>query len=264
KRFQVLGITRDKEYDLTTGTKNSSVLYFSANPNGEAEVVTLHLSPTSKAKIKQFDFDFAEIEIKGRQSQGNIVTKYPVKKISIKREGVSTLPALSIWYDETIGRLNTEGVGTLLGKFKEEEKILVIYKSGEYELTTYDLSNRYENTQIVLIEKFDPNAVLSVVYYEGEHQAYFVKRFHIETITTGKRFSFIGEAASSKLLFVTTQPKPIVEVFYKNKEVKKLALADFVDIKGWKSLGNKLTNEKIQKVQLLEANPEKNSQLGLF
>ncbi|GAB4335978.1 MAG: DNA gyrase/topoisomerase IV subunit A [Flammeovirgaceae bacterium] len=275
KRFQVLGITRDKEYDLTMGSKHSQVLYFSANPNGEAEMVTIHLSPNSKAKIKQFDFDFVELEIKGRNSQGNIVTKYPIKKVTIKREGISTLPALSVWYDESVGRLNTDSIGTFLGKFKENDKILVIYKNGEYELTNYELSNRYESSQVLLIEKFNPNAVLNVIYYDAEHQAYYVKRFHIETITPDKRFSFIGESVGSKLIFITTKPKPIVEILYKGKETKQLALAEFIDIKGWKSLGNKLPFEKINKVSLMasaeteddaeeENHENKKNQLGLF
>src|SRR5690606_14190410 len=153
KRFQVLSVTRDREYDLTKGNKGSKVSYFTANPNGEAEIVTVFLTSGSKARIKVFDFDFSTIEIKGRAAQGNILTKYPVRKIQLKVEGTSTLGGLDIWYDESIGRLNTDARGKKLGTFKGQDSVLVIDKNGCYTLTSYELTNRYDPEQVLLIEK---------------------------------------------------------------------------------------------------------------
>lgn len=265
KRFQVLSFTRDKEYKLTTGTKGTKVLYFTSNPNGEAELVTVYLTAGCKAKIKVFDYDFAELDIKGRGAQGNILTRYPVRKVQFKREGVSTLAAIDIWFDEAIGRLNTDGNGQYLGKFKDDERILVLYESGEYELTNYELTNRYEPRQIVRIEKYNPGRPLSVVHYDGNNKDYYVKRFQIETTSLDKKYSFISEGRGSRMVVATTLPQPEVEVEIRNskkeKEIFTTRLDEFIDVKGWKALGNKLSYDKVLKVKMRskyeELTPEK-------
>jgi topoisomerase-4 subunit A len=260
KRFQVTAVTRDREYDLTKGNPNSKVLYLTANPNAEAEIVTVHLTPASKAKLKVFDFNFAELEIKGRQAQGNILTRYPVKKVVLKAEGTSTMGGLSIWYDDHLGRLNTDGRGRLLGNFEGEETILVIYKDGSYELNTYNLTNHYEPNNIAIIEKFDPQKVVSAIHYDGSQRNFFVKRFRIETKGVDKKFLFISEAKGSKLVVVSTDGQPQVEVSFKKSEKDKEEVMTYdidmlIDIKGWKALGNKLSNYKVTKVKLLASKP---------
>lgn len=256
KRFQILSVTRDREYDLTKGNKGSKSLYFSANPNGEAELVTIYLTSGSKARIKVFDFDFATLEIKGRGAGGNILTRYPVRKIQLKMEGASTLGGLDIWYDPSIGRLNTDERGKHLGTFKGDDKVLVIYKDGSYELTSYELTNRYEPEEISLIEKFYPEKVISAIYYDGSGKNYFIKRFNIETRTVGKRFLFISEAKGSGLTVVSTDKQPQVEIEFKPKgsKEKETAIYDFdmlIDVKGWRSIGNKLSNQNVTKVKIL-------------
>ncbi|UII19067.1 DNA gyrase/topoisomerase IV subunit A [Fulvivirga ligni] len=254
KRFNVTAITRDKEYDLTKKAKGSKVLYLSANPNGEAEIINVKLTSGSKARKKVFDFDFAEIEIKGRGAGGNILTRYPVRKIELKSEGVSTLSGLDIWYDESVGRLNKDERGIHIGNFNGDDNVLVVYKDGSYELTSYELTNHYEAPKIMLIERFNPKKAVSVVHYDGDSKNYYVKRFMIETRTTNKKFTFISEASGSKLVVVSTMDKAIVEVEFirgkgKDKEVEELALDALIDIKGWKAMGNKLSQYTVKKVK---------------
>lgn len=261
KRFQILAVTRDREYDLTKGAKGSRVWHFSANPNGEAEIITVYLTSGSKAKVKVFDYDFAQLEIKGRNAGGNILTRYPVRKMQMKREGVSTLGGLDIYYDDSIGRLNTEGRGRKLGTFQHEDRILVITKSGNYELNNFELTNRYEPEQLQLIEKFDPEKVVSAIYYDGSSKAYFVKRFKIETSTLDKPFNFISDSRGSHLVVVSTDKQPQVELEYvkedsKEKETILYDMDMLIDVKGWKAIGNKLSSHKIKKVVLLGAKPE--------
>ncbi|MDQ3536833.1 MAG: DNA gyrase/topoisomerase IV subunit A [Bacteroidota bacterium] len=260
KRFQVLSVTRDREYEITMGNKGSKILYFSANPNGEAEIVTIFLTSGAKARTKVFDFDFATIEIKGRGAQGNILTKYPVRKVQMKSAGASTLGGLDIYYDDSIGRLNTDKRGKFLGNFSGEDKILLIYNAGYYELTTFELTNRYDTESILLIEKYLPEKIISVIYFEGESKNYFVKRFKVETSTIGKKFLFISEAKGSKLTVVTTDKQPQVEIEYtktgsKEKEVSVYDFDMLIDVKGWKAMGNKLSNQKITKVKILAVKP---------
>jgi topoisomerase-4 subunit A len=262
KRFQVTAVTRDREYDLTQGNPGSKVLYFTANPNAEAEIVSVHLTPASKAKIKTFDFDFASIEVKGRSAQGNILTKYPVRKISLKSEGVSTMGGLDIWYDETIGRLNTDKRGRFLGNFEGEEHILVIYKDGQYELTNYELTNRYEPNEILILEKFDAEKVVSAIHYDGAQANFYVKRFKVEPGKVDKKYSIISESKGSRLVLVSTEQQPQVEVYFKKagsskEEVEIYDLDVLIDVKGWKALGNKLSNHKVTKVKLLASKPER-------
>lgn len=247
KRFQVLAVTRDKEYDLTKGGNNSKIHYFSANPNGEAESISVHLTSGSKARKKVFDFDFSELEIKGRGAGGNILTRYTVRKIQLKEAGKSTLSGLDIWYDDSVGRLNRDARGPLLGRFNSEDLVLAIYKDGNYKLTNFEITNRYEFDKIQHIAKFDPKKPVSVVYYDGESKSDYVKRFLIETTTQNKPFPFITESRSSKVYFATTAENTAVEVTHKvsgKREKKKLDLGELIDIKGWKAIGNKFPIQK--------------------
>jgi topoisomerase-4 subunit A len=248
KRFHVKAVTRDREYDLTKGKKHSKVHYFSANPNGEAEVIAVQLSQSSKARIKQFDFDFGELDIRGRNSKGNILTRYPVRKITLKEVGKSTLGALKVWMDNVSGRLNTDERGQLLGAFDTGDQLLIIYKDGTYELTELDLNRKFEPKDIVHIGKFDPETVISAVYYEGERQWTLVKRFQVETSTLDTRYSFLSDHKQSKLYFASAEAEPVLQYYIRekgNKIDKEVNLAEFIDVKGWKSLGNKLEEGKI-------------------
>ncbi len=252
KRFQVMGVTRDKEYDVTKGEAGSKVLYFSANPNGEAEVVTISLSSRCRAKNKIFDYDFSTLEIKGRSAGGNTLTKYPVRKIDMKSQGVSTLSGLKIYYDEAVGRLNKDGRGKLLGTFNGDDSILVIYKDGFYELTNYELTNRYDENKVALIEKFDPAAIVTAIYWDAGNKSYYLKRFLLETTTLNKRFGFISESKGSLLEYVSTAGEPLVDYHVKAKEGKKIHenvnLAELIEVKGWKAIGNKFSTDKILKI----------------
>lgn len=256
KRFQVLAVTRDKEYDLTKGTKGSKVMYLTANPNGEAEIVSVTLTQGAKARVKVFDFDFASIDIKGRAAGGNILTKYPVRKIVLKMEGVSTLGGLDIYFDPVVGRLNTNERGRLIGNFLGDDRILACYKNGDYELTTFELTNRYVAEDIILLEKFDPQKVISAIYYDGGSKSYYVKRFQIETSTINKRFNFISDHRSSKLILASTEKQPqVVAKLLKNKveEEMEYDLDMLIDVKGWKSIGNRLSNYPIKSITLIKS-----------
>ncbi|GAB3658542.1 DNA gyrase/topoisomerase IV subunit A [Echinicola sediminis] len=255
KRFQILSVTRDREYVLTKGTKGSKVLYFTANPNGEAEIVTVYLTQGSKARVKVFDFDFKDIDIKGRGAGGNILTRYPIRKVQLKMEGVSTLGGLDVYFDESVGRLNTDERGKLIGNFLGDDKIIAFYQDGSYELTSYELTNRYEPNSIMLIEKYDPDAVISGIYYDGVSKNHYVKRFKIETSTVNKRFNFISDHKKSELVVVSTDKQPQVKVSLKKgkeTEVVEYDLDMLIDVKGWKSVGNKLSIHPVKSIQLLE------------
>ena len=254
KRFNVKAITRDREYDLTKGNKNSRLWYFSANPNGEAEVVTVQLSPSCSAKKKIFDFDFRELAIKGRSSQGNILTRYPVKKLSLKELGKSTLGAMKIWMDAVSGRLNKDERGIYLGAFDTGDLIFALYKNGSYEMLEMDLNKRFEARDILHIGKFDPEAVVNAVYYDGEKGWTMVKRFKVETSTFNQNFSFLTDHRSTRLLYASLEEKP--KLTYKIRgangvEERELDIAGFIDVKGWKAKGNKLEDKKITSVKAL-------------
>jgi topoisomerase IV subunit A len=254
KRFAVTGITRDKEYDLTKGNKGSKVLYFTANPNGEAEVVTVHLRPKPKLKKITFDLDFSQLAIKGRNSIGNIVTRNSVRKIVLKGEGVSTLGDLDIWYDETVMRLNTEKRGKYLGAFSGEEKILTIMSSGEFKLLGFDLSTHFDEDMMV-IEKFRPEVIVSAILWDGELQKYYVKRFNIDA--NAKRANLVGENPESRLLFVFTEKQPRVEVMYtpvknKHRENDIINLDEFIGVKSYKAKGKRLTDHLVDLITPLE------------
>jgi len=255
KRFAVAGVTRDKEYDLTKGTKGSKVLYFTANPNGEAEVVNIQLKPHSKLKKLQFDEDFAAIAIKGRGSMGNIVTKYPIKKIILKSKGISTLAGRKIWFDDVLRRLNADGRGTYLGEFDGDDRILTVQNNGVYELTSFDLNNHFDD-KMMLIEKYNPEKVFSVVHYEGKSKNYMVKRFLFENTAIGKQTSIISEESGSKLVLLSGAAQPVVKVEQlKGKtlvpELVELNLADLIDVKGMKAMGNRLSAHPIQTIELI-------------
>ncbi len=260
KRFAVVGVTRDKEYDLTKGSKGSKVLYFTANPNGEAEIITVNLKPHSKLKKLQFDLDFAETNIKGRASQGNILAKYPVKKIVLKSKGVSTLSGLKIWYDELLKRLNVDGRGKYLGEFDGDDKILQVNEGGWYELTTYELSNHFD-PGIVLMQKYDPEQVYGVVHYDGKAKNYYVKRFTFEMQPVGKEVNIISDEPGSRLVFITGRPDAQVRVEVEKGKTKVQDsivsdLAGMIDVKGMKATGNKVSSHLVKQVQLLDAAPE--------
>jgi topoisomerase-4 subunit A len=262
KRFQVGGITRDREYDLTKGTKGTKVTYLTANPNGEAELVTVFLTQGAKARVKVFDFDFADIEIKGRGAGGNILTRYPVRKIQLKMEGKSTLGGLNIYYDAVVGRLNTDQRGKLIGNFLGDDRILVFYKNGDYELTSFELTNRYEPSDVVLIEKFDIKKVISAIYHDGAHKTFFVKRFNIETTTVNKRFNFITDHKQSYLKIVSTASQPQVSATLikgKEEEMVEYDLDMLIDVKGWKAIGNKLSTYPVKEITLIQS--EKTSEV---
>jgi topoisomerase-4 subunit A len=254
KRFFVTGVTRDKEYNLTKETKGSRVAYFSVNPNGEAEVLRVVLKPKPRIKKLVFETDLGELAIKGRQSMGNLLTKYEVHKISLKEKGHSTLGGRKIWFDEDVLRLNADGRGKYLGEFLGEDKILVLYKKGEYQLYNFDLSNHFES-DILTIEKFDKNKVLSVVYFDAEQQFYYVKRFEIEEVLD-KMFRFIGEHPDNKLVSVTWVRYPRLELEFGGKNAERdneiIEVAEFIGVKSWRAKGKRLSNYEVGNIKEIE------------
>jgi len=263
KRFAVTAITRDRDYDVTNGNPGAKLVYFEVHPNSESEVVTVHLSPNCRAKNKVFDFDFGELAIKSRTAQGNVLTKYPIRKVKQKEIGSATLGGRQIWYDPIIGRLNTEERGEYLGEFDTEDTILVIYKGGSYEQTNFELTNRYDPQRVLHIEQFDPETVISAVHYDGKNKEYYVKRFQVETRALDKSFSFISESPHSKLAVASTDSEPHIR--YKaatgkgnEKEEVEVNLAEFIDVKGWRANGNKLDRRKVTGVKLIEAETPEN------
>ncbi|MFA4851075.1 MAG: DNA gyrase/topoisomerase IV subunit A [Bacteroidales bacterium] len=257
KRFAVTGVTRDKEYSLTKGTKESKVLYFTVNPNGEAEVVTVYLRPKPKLKKLAFDLDFSQLAIKGRNSIGNIVTRHSVRKIVKKEEGVSTLGDLDIWFDDTVMRLNTEKRGKYLGAYGGDDKILTIMSSGELKLLGYDLTTHFDEGML-LIEKYNPEKIISAIYWDGELQVYYLKRFDVDANI--KKANFISEHPESRLEFVFIDRLPRVEIEYKPVKNKQrpneiMLVADFIGVKSYKAKGKKLTAFPVEKITPLEPIP---------
>jgi topoisomerase-4 subunit A len=250
KRFNVTGVTRDKEYDLTQGSAGSKLWYFTANPNSESEIVKVQLHPNSTARIKEFDFDFSTLDIKGRGAVGNIITKFPVRKIELKEKGVSSIGGIKIWLDEKFGRLNTEQKGRYLGEFDTGGQILVAYKDGDVELTNYDVTNRYEMDNILAIEKFDPERIYGAVYYDGASKNHYVKRFKIELRSEKSRSPIVTDHKDSKLLMFSSNPNATVKFTVlkgksKDKVEQASKLSDVIDVKGWKALGNRLTQDTV-------------------
>jgi len=254
KRFNVASITRNRAYAVASKVKKAKLLHFSANPNGEAEVISVQLTKSCRAKKKEFDFDFAELDIKGRRTKGNILTKYPIRKIKVKEEGTSTLGAIKIWFDDATGRINTNGYGRLLDEFENDDRIIALYKDGSYEMTDYEVTNKFDPKQLLDIRKWNEEMAISAIYWDGERKNTYVKRFQIETSSLNQNFNFLpNEHRSTKLNFATLHSQPKVEYKIRagsSKSIKgEIDLAEFVDIKGWRSIGNKLSDNKLSKIK---------------
>ena len=256
KRFSVIGITRDRDYQLTKGTKGTKILYFTANPNGEAEVVTIHHASKPGLRKVSFDFDFASLAIKGRQSIGNILTRNAVRSINLKGEGISTLGARKIWFDESVKRLNVNEAGRLLGEFKGSDKILTIMQSGCYRITNFDLSNHFDD-DLIDIRKYNPATIITAIYTDPESGFPYVKRFQPEA--GDKKTAFIDDGA--KLLSFAIDTYPQLEIVYSEKSNKKtpsetIDIAEFIAVKGYKAKGKRLTTTDIDTLRWLEPLPE--------
>ena len=252
KRFSVTGVTRDKDYDLTPGKSNTMVHYFTANPNGEAEVVTVLLRAVGSIKKLKWDIDFADLAVKGRGVRGNTVSKFAIRKVEFKSSGVSTLKPRKIWFDEAVQRLNVDTRGELLGEFRAEDKILIATQSGKIKAVTPDLQMHFEDDMIVL-EKWKPKKPVSVIYYDGEKERYYVKRFLIET--EEKEEVFISEHSKSQLEIIVVDYRPVAEVIFSKRSLdkKEINFEEFIAVKGIKAQGNQLTTDKIKQVNLLDS-----------
>ncbi len=266
KRFNVTGITRDKEYDLTKGDNKSKIHYFSVNSNGEAEIVKIILSANATARNKELDFDFSEMDIKGRNSVGNQVTKYPIKTIKLKEKGASTLSGRKLWYDDQFGRLNTDDKGLFLGSFEADEKILVLYNDGYYEITDQELTQRLDAEKVLLIEKFDPAKIITVIYFDAEKMQFNIKRFNIETTTLHSKFLCIKEGEKNYIELVTTDENPTLILHIGKKDqtkTQRIKVADFIEVMGWKAAGNKLVDKKAVDMEWeeIKSNPGKQAEL---
>ena len=258
KRFAVTSVTRDREYDMTNGSKASVVHYFSANPNGEAEIVTVMLRQSGSIKKLKWDLDFADILIKGRASKGNLVTKYSVKRVELKEKGVSTLKPRKIWFDDTVQRLNVDERGELVGEFRGEDRILIITQAGIVKTIIPEITARFDNDMIVM-EKWVPKKPISAIYFDGDKERYYVKRFLVEN--ESKEECFISDHEKSHLEIVSTDWKPVAEIEFTKERGKdrkdnlEVNLEEFIAIKGINALGNQLTKEKINQVNLLDPIP---------
>jgi topoisomerase IV subunit A len=256
KRFNVTAITRDKEYQLGSDAKGSKMLYFTVNPNGESEVVSVTLSPGSTAKIKVFDYDFGELAIKGRDSLGNVLTKYPVKQIKQKEVGKSTIGAQKLWFDDITGRLNTQERGRLLGEFDTGDTILILYNDGAYEVTDTDVQQRFEMKDILHVGKFSPEQVINVVHFDGHKGWTMVKRFRIDTHKLREKYSYLTDHNKSKLLFASVKENPRIKYTIKIKGkpmTGEISLGDFMEPKGWKAVGNRLSDQILSGVKEIDA-----------
>ena len=255
KRFPVTGVTRDKEYPLTQGTKGSAILYLSANPNGEAEVVTVHHKPIPSLKKLRFDVDFSLLNIRSRSSRGNTVTKYPIKKVELKEKGVSTLAPRPIWLDESVRRLNDEGRGRLLGAFRGEDKILTLTRGGVFRLVTFDLSTHFSE-DVIHWEKWRPEGPITVIYFDASKGTHFIKRFVMES-DSDQRVLLISDSPGSSMTAFSTHPTPQLIVSYKNnkdkhKEDETLEAVECIAVKGWKAQGNKVSQWPLKSVLVKE------------
>ena len=265
KRFNITGVTRDKEYDLTRGDDKSRVHYLSVNANGEAEVVKIVLTPGCSARIKEFDFYFEEMAIKGRSSVGNQVTKYPIRSVKFKEAGKATLSSRALWFDNKFGRLNGEGKGISLGSFDPEDRILVFYKDGNYEVTDQEMTQKFDPEQVLWICKFDATAVVSAIYVDAEKKQFMLKRFKIETTTLRNKFLCIKEGNSNSLEAVSTDPEPILSIQQgRGAQMRKakLKIAKMAEVTGWRTVGVKMADySKSTELEWVEANPTAQSSL---
>ena len=262
KRCAITGLTRDKEYNLTRGARGTRIIYFSANPNGEAEVIRVHHKPKARLKKLVFEFDFGQLAIKGKSSMGNILTKNPVHKISLKEKGLSTLGGRKIWFDDAVFRLNVDGRGLYLGEFIGDDKVQVITKNGYFRTTGFDLSGHFEDN-ILIIEKFSPEKVYSVVYWDAEQKFYYVKRFTIEE--SEKPQCFINEDPESRLISLTEVEYPRFEIHFggkhKSRENEIIEVAEFIGVKSHKAKGKRLTSFMVDNIQEIEPVVKKESLL---
>ena len=259
KRFNVKGITRDKEYDLASAARGSKVHYLTVNPNGESETVTIQLSQGCKAKKKTFEYDFGELEIKGRGAKGVTVTKYPIRKVSQAEMGMSTLGAIKLWMDEVSGKLNRDERGKFLGEFDTGDYVLTIYNDGTYELNEMDFNKKFDAPNMIFSGRWDEEVVINAMYFDGNKKWTMVKRFQIETGSLNQRFNFITDHKNSSLLYATTDEDPAVKYTYKEKKEKIeeiLDIAEFIDVKGWKALGNKVCEGKVTNLSEYEEEEE--------
>ncbi|MCF3107419.1 DNA gyrase/topoisomerase IV subunit A [Niabella sp. CC-SYL272] len=267
KRFNVTGITRDKVYDLTKGDEKSKVHYFTVNPNGEAEVVKITLSPNSSARVKELEFYFEELAIKGRSSMGNQVTKYPIKSVKFKEAGRATLSGRKLWFDDKFGRLSAEDKGQYLGMFEPDDRILVIYSDGYYEITDQEMTQKFDAEKVLLIERFDPEKIITAVYVDQKLLQFNVKRFKIETSTLKNKFLFIKEGDGNYLECATTMEEPVLMVQSgKGSQIRsaKFKLAKITDVMGWKAVGAKLTDYNKSVVMEWVENEKPTNQQELF
>ncbi|APD07941.1 DNA topoisomerase 4 subunit [Flavobacteriaceae bacterium UJ101] len=258
KRFSVTSITRDKEYNLTQGNKGSQILYFTANPNGEAEIVTVYLKALQKVKKLRFDIDFTELAIKGQGVKGNLVSKYPIKKVELKEAGISTLAARKIWFDDTVRRLNVDQRGEFLGEFQANDKILTINQSGVAKLISFDLGNHFEDDMLI-IEKWNPKKPVSCVYYDAEKERYYIKRFLLDDTPNPQPFFFL-EDSKSFIELILTDYIPIIEIVYrkergKEQETEQVNVSEFITVKGIKAQGNTLTTGTVNQINALDPLP---------
>ena len=267
KRFNVTGVTREKEYDLTRGHEKSKVHYLSVNANGEAEVIKILLTPGSTARIKEFDFYFEELEIKGRTSMGNQVTKYPVKSVKFKEAGKSTLSAKKLWFDDKFGRLSAEEKGVYLGSFEAEDRIVIFYRDGSYEITDQELTQRIDPEKVLDIQKFNPERTVTAVYLDKDKVQFNIKRFRIETTTLHNKFTFIKEGDGNYLEAVSTAEEPILAVQSgRGDQVRKakFKVIKLVEVMGWKAVGAKLVDFSKSVKMEWENKPNSREQPELF
>ena len=253
KRFPVKGITRDKEYDITKGTDGTRMLYFSANPNGEAETIKIYLKPRPKLKKLILELDFSKLAIKGRGSMGNILTRHQVHRIVMKEEGASTLGGLKLWFDDVVFRLSTEERGMYLGEFKGKAKILVVSKDGSFQLTNFDVSNHYPD-DILRIEKYEPGKIFTAIFFDADQGNYYLKRFEFEE--TNREANIIGENSKSKLILLTSERWPQIQITFGGKHIDRNTEAidaeEFIAVKSYKARGKRLTNFDVKKVVEIE------------
>lgn len=259
KRFSVTAVTRNTDYALGSDKRGSDMLYFSANPNGEAEVVTVLLKPNPRIRKNKMEIDFSELAIKGRDSRGNLVTKYSVKKVDLKEEGVSTLAPRKIWFDETVRRLNADARGTLLGNFKGDDKILIINAQGEAKLVSFDLGNRFDDEYIIL-EKWRPHQPVTCIYYDGEKDMYFIKRFLLENNTNPQTF-MPSEHPKSFIERIIVANNTTAEIIFakdkgKDRESETVNIDEFIAVKGIKAIGNQFTKFKVKNINITIPEPE--------
>jgi topoisomerase-4 subunit A len=253
KRTAVTGLTRDKEYNITKGTKGSEILYFSVSPNGENEVIKVYLKPRPRLKNLIFEFDFGSLAVKGRNSMGNILSRYAIHKIVLLEKGQADIPGQQIWFDPEVKRLNTEGRGDLLGEFSNDDKIIILTSSGNYRLYTYDLGNHFEE-DLLKIEKYDSSKIFTAIYFDANQKYYYLKRFTLDP--ANELNSFIDDNPNSRLVCVSDEKYPCFKIIFGGKYAKRdpeLVDADeFIAVKGFKAKGKRLTTFDVKKIEELE------------